>query len=180
MKIVRYVLLTIAGLIALAVITLLFLGSRPGADRMTGTVDIARPPRVVFAFVDEPDKLKSWISWLVEVRDETPGQHGVGSRHVLVMEDRNNGNMRMNIAGEVLAYERDKSERLRLSSPGMFSGETVYALTDLGNGQTRLRQESRYRFENWFARLMAPVIFPAARKKMGEDLQRLKAAVEKS
>jgi len=168
------------GLIVIALVTLLVMSSRPDADRMAGSIDIAKPPQTVWAYVEEPDKLKSWISWVVEVRDETPGRRGVGSRYVLVMEDRNNGNMRVNIASEVVAYEECKKETLRLSVPGMFSGEGTYALQDLGNGQTRLTQESTYHFDNWFARLMAPLVMSEARKKMVEDLQRLKSLAEKS
>lgn len=180
MKIVGYVLLSIVGLIAIAVVTLLVMGSRQGADRMAVSVDIAKNPQAVWAYVEEPDKLKAWIGWVAEVRDETPGRHGVGSRLVLVMEDRNNGNRRMEVPGEVVAYEACKRETLRISVPGMFSGEGTYVLQDLGNGQTRLTQEGRYHFDNWFAQLMSPLVMSAAHKKMVEDMQRLKMLAEKS
>ena len=180
MKILRNVLLSIVGLIAIAFVTLLVMGSRPDADRMAGSIDIAKPPLTVWAYVEEPDKLKSWISWVVEVRDETPGRRGVGSRYVLVMEDRNNGNVRMNVAHEVVAYDESRRKTMRLSTPGMFSGVGTYTLQDLGNGQTRLAEDSRYHFDNWFARLMTPLVMSAAHKKMVEDLQRLKSLAEKS
>lgn len=180
MKIAGYIFLGIVALIAMGVVTLLVMSNMSGADRMAGAIDIAKPSQVVWKYVDEPEKLKSWISWVVEVRDETPGKRGIGSRRVMVMEDRNNGNMRMDIAGEVVAYEEGRRSTVRLSSPGMFSGENSYTLQDLGNGQTRLMQESRFHFDNWFARLMSPLVMSAARKKMVEDLQRLKSVVEQA
>jgi hypothetical protein len=51
-------------------------------------------------------------------------------------------------------------------------------LTDLGNGQTRLESDARYRFDNWFARLMTPVVLVVAEKKMKGDLEHLKALAE--
>lgn len=180
MKIAGYILLSIVGLIMLGVVTLLVMGSRPGADHSAVSVDIAKPPQVVWTYVDEPDKLKSWIGWLVEVRDQTPGHHGVGSRRVLIMEDRNNGNTRMSVDGEVVAYDQGKKETERISSPGMFSGENTYTLQDLGNGRTRLTLDGRYRFDNWFAQLMSPLVLSAAHKKMVEDVQRLKSVVEQT
>ena len=62
----------------------------------------------------------------------------------------------------------------------MFSGDSRYVLEDLGNGHTRLSNTGQYRFGNWFARLMTPLVMSQAGKKMKEDLERLKVLAEKS
>jgi hypothetical protein len=34
--------------------------------------DIAQPVGLVFEWVSEPQKIKSWVSWMVDIRDMTP------------------------------------------------------------------------------------------------------------
>jgi len=117
----------------------------------------------------EPEKLKAWVGWLVEVRRE-------GDREIWVVEDRNNGNARM----EIVAYDmREEPGRLfaKLKVDGSFHGWNEYRLTDLG-GRTRLEMSGEYEYEHWFAKLLEPIITREATKKQDEDLARLKGLVE--
>jgi hypothetical protein len=91
------------------------------------------------------------------------------------MEDRNNGNARMEITGTVEAVEPNRRMAIRLSAPEGFHGSSVYTLTPLPDGSTRLDSDSRYVFDNAFARFMTPLIYWQAKKKMLGDLEQLRA-----
>ncbi len=176
-----WVIRIVAGLCAIlscAVVVLLFLGSRPGASDIKTSIEIARPPADIWPYIREGDKLKSWISWLVDVRNESPTPDAVGAKFVWVMEDRNNNNEKMEIHSEVTAIQPPNVLSVKMGGSGAFTGIATYRLTPIPLG-TRLELESHYEFTMWFARLMSPIIMPAARKKMNGDLARLKANTEK-
>ena len=42
-------------------------------SRLDATIEIARPPDVVFAWVTEPARVKQWLGWLVEIRPVISG-----------------------------------------------------------------------------------------------------------
>ena len=180
MKWLRYGALALVGLIVLAVLVLLGLGMRKDAGRIAGSIEIARPPQEVWIWVTEPEKLKSWVGWLVEVRRLTPPPDGVGSKAMWVMEDRNNNNERVEVTDEVVEYDPPRRLKVRLSSAMGFDGDGVFILTDLGNGQTRFEQGGEYRFQHWLAKLFLPLIMHSARSKGAEDLHRLKSKIEES
>jgi hypothetical protein len=59
-----------------------------------------------------------------------------------------------------------------------FKGHVVYTLTPLPDGSTQLIEDSRYDFDNGFARFMTPLICWQAKKKMIDDQAHLRALVE--
>jgi uncharacterized protein YndB with AHSA1/START domain len=178
MKWLKWIGIVLAALLILPMVTLLILGQRKDAGHMHGSIEIAASPQQLFPWLVEGDKLKQWVSWLVEVRVPDPTVHGVGASSVWVMKDENNGGARMQIVAKNREYAPPSRLVLQISVEGEFTGENVYELVDLGNGRTRLEMDSRYRISNWFGNLMEPVVTPAARKKMVADEARLKSIVE--
>lgn len=180
MKWLRYGALTLVLLIVLAAVVLLVWGMAPDARRLTAAVDVARSPQDTWQWLTEPEKLKSWVSWLVEIRVLTPPPHGVGSKTVWVMEDHNNNNQKMEMIEELTEYDPPRKLNVRVSAPMGFHGEVSFALTDLGNGHTRVVQASSFQFEHWLAKLFTPLIMRSAQTKAVEDMQRLKSKMEAS
>jgi uncharacterized protein YndB with AHSA1/START domain len=179
MKWIKIISGTLAGIVVLAALGLWLAGFRAGANTIRESIEIAKAPDQVWPWLHEPEKLKAWVSWLLEIQPPDATSDAVGVRSTWIMEDRNNNNARMPIHNEVTASERPRRKVIRTTSPEGFDGEITYSLTDLGNGRTRLDMENRYVFAHWFARLLEPVITPAARRKSVEDLQRLKSLAEK-
>jgi uncharacterized protein YndB with AHSA1/START domain len=167
-----------AGLLVIAVAILLVLGARADSNRLQASVTIHRGPEAVWPWLYEPDKLKSWVTWLKQVDRDREGPPAVGARAVWVMEDMNNGGAQMRIKSDVAAVESNRRLAVKLSVPGAFAGTAEYTLADLGGGATRLECDSRYTFDNPFAKLMTPLIISSARKKMLADMDRMRAAVE--
>jgi uncharacterized protein YndB with AHSA1/START domain len=159
--------------ILLGAATLLVIGHRTGAGHIHASADLPGSPAAVWPWIDEGDKLKQWVSWLVEVRDwKAPA---VGGKRVWVMKDENNGGMLMQIDSTCTEYAPPARLSVQLSSAGSFDGQQTYRLTDLGNGQTRLEVDSSFHFSSWFASLLEPLITPQAEKKMLGDVARLKS-----
>jgi len=180
MKWLKWTGIVLAALIIVPLITLLALGHRAGAGTMQAGIDINASPEQVWAWIDEADKLKQWIGWVVDVRYPNPQKTmGLGASRVFVMKDQNNGGAIMQITGENREYAPPQKMTVHLSdADGMFAGDQSYQLTDLGNGHTHFEVHSRFRYSQWLPRLMEPVITPAAEKKMAMDIGRLKSLIE--
>jgi uncharacterized protein YndB with AHSA1/START domain len=178
MKWLKWIGIVLAVLLILPVVTLFVLGLRKDAGHVHHSMEIAASPQQIWPWLEEGDKLKQWVSWLVDVRVPDPSVHGVGASHVWVMKDENNGGMLMQIVAKNREYAPPSHLTLQISSSPEFTGVNNYDLVDLGNGRTRLEVDSRYHFSNWFANFMEPVITPAVKKKMVADEERLKSMVE--
>ena len=177
----KWVLRIVGGLAAILLLVagvLFAMTFRSDAGRIHASTEIAAPRDQVWQWVNDPDKLKQWISWLVEVRTDPSRPMGVGARRVLVMRDENNGGQLMEIEGTCREYNPPERMVMQLSAAGAFDGDGTYLLTDLGNGRTRLYVENRYTFGSGFARLMEPLIAHLAQKKMQMDVAHLKQLVE--
>ena len=179
MKWLKRIGIALAALIVLPVGALLVLGHRANASRIHASVEIAGSPEQVWPWVDEGARLKQWVSWLVEVREPEPVRHAVGVTRTWVMKDENNGGKLVTMEGRFKEYAPPSLLTITLgSSEYRFDGDQSYRLTDLGNGRTRLDVDGKYRFDQWLAKLMEPLITPSAEKKMAGDLARLKSLVE--
>jgi len=168
---VKWLIRGAVGLLSLiggAVLVLLAMGARSD-KKLHSAVEIAKPAGDVRPWLTEPEKLKAWVGWLLEVRRE-------GDREIWVVEDRNNNNARM----EIVAYDmREEPGRLytKVKVDGAFHGWSEFRWTEAG-GRTKLEQTGEYEYESWFAKLLEPLITREATKKQLEDLERLKSLIE--
>jgi uncharacterized protein YndB with AHSA1/START domain len=180
MKWLKWIAIVVAVLLLVPLAALLVLGHRANAGKMQVMVEINAPPDRLWAWIDDGDKLKQWVSWLVDVKYPDPQHaHGLGASRILVMKDENNGGMLMQIVGKCSEYTPPLRMTVQLSdTEGMFNGEEAYQLVDLGNGRTRVEIHSHFHYAVWFANLMEPLITPSAEKKMVADVARLKSLVE--
>lgn len=178
MKWLLYLGAGVLALLVVAVVVLLAIGGGRGESRLAATVDIDRSAPVVFEWVTRPERLKSWVGWLIEVRTQSPSATEVGSQQVWVMEDRNNNNQRMDIHSEVIRLDPDRLLTTRQRAAEGFTGEVTYELQPLDASRTRLTYRAEYHFEHWLARLLGPIITRSAQQKLEEDLARLKQQAE--
>jgi carbon monoxide dehydrogenase subunit G len=167
-----------AALLVIALAALLALGHRANAGRVHVSTEINASAVELWPWLNDPDKQKQWITWLVEIRQDQPGVR-VGTKQVWVMRDENNRGQLMEMEGTFTEYHPPLRESVRISSAGMFDGQQTYIIENLGAGGTRLTIDGSYRYAQWFAALMEPLITPAAEKKLRDDVARLKTLVEK-
>jgi len=178
MKWIKIVLGSLLGLIILATAALAVAGMGADSNRMVTSIVIKQKPAAIWPWLYKSDKVKQWVSWLVEVHEEREGEPTPGGKAVWVMEDRNNNNARMQITGVVDSVEPNRKLATSISAPEGFHGTAVYTLTELPDGSTRLDSDSRYILDNGFARFMMPLVIWQARKKMLGDLDHLRTLVE--
>jgi uncharacterized protein YndB with AHSA1/START domain len=175
MKIVKYVAASVAALVGVSLVVLLVMGRREDAGRVVAAIDIERSPEQVFRYVREPEMVKRWVSWLVDI--QSTGE-GVGAKDTWVMEDPNMGGEKVIIHAVFTEWEPPRKMKVQMESPIGFSGVQEYRLVPLGPNRTRFEIDAKYEYEGWMTRLMEPLVTPQARKKLNQDLQRLKKLAE--
>ena len=169
---------TLFVLLVVCVLGLWIASHRRDAGRMRGSIDIERPPEEVFAWISEPDKVRQWVGWLVEVRpDSTTPRDGIGHKETWVMDDPRM-KQRLSVQGTFTLWEPPQEMGVHVELPQAFEGDVFYKLTDLGGGRTRVEQDARFHYLDRFAALMEPMVTPEAMRKMVEDMHRLKAKIE--
>jgi Polyketide cyclase / dehydrase and lipid transport len=164
-------------LIVIAVALLFALGHRANAGRVHVSSDFNAPAEQLWPWLTDSAKVTQWVSSLVEIREDK-SKTGVGAKEVWVMRDQNNFGQPMEIEGICTEYVPLALRGVRVSVAGSFDGRQTYRIENLGNGRTRLNIDGQYHFSQWFAALLEPLITPAAEKKLGGDVARLKSLVE--
>ncbi len=173
----RKILLGLLLLVVLAVLVLFLVGRRPSAGRIAHAVDLPAPPEAVWPWLTEPERLKQWVGWLVAVEPLSPGDaNGLGARERLVMDDPN---MKQQVTMEATTTEIERPRRLavEISAPMGFDGTVTYSLVETPPGTTRLTYDRRFRYHHWLVALMEPLVTPQAKKKLVDDLERLRGLV---
>ncbi len=83
----------------------------------------------------------------------------------------------MRLVATVTQEDAPRAAAARIEFDGG-GGDIRFTLTDLGNGSTRLRQESVFRYTNPVYVIMEPLVTPEAHKKECSDFARLKQLAE--
>jgi uncharacterized protein YndB with AHSA1/START domain len=178
MKWILIVLGSLFGLLILGAAVLLAMGTRADSNRITTSLVIHQKPEAIWPWLYESEKVKQWVTWLVEIHEEGHGEPTPGGKAVWVMEDRNNGNHRVEITGVVQSVERARRLQITMTAPEGFHGDNVYTLVPQPDGSTRLDTDSRFVFDSSLARLMTPLIRWQAKKKLVDDQNHLRALLE--
>ena len=176
MRWIKFGILSIVGIIVLATAALAIAGSGSDANRLQCSLVIRQKPAAIWPWLYEAEKVKQWVTWIVEVRNEGPPV--AGSKMVWVMEDRNNGNARMEITAVAQTVEPERKLAVALSATEAFRGTSTYTLTVEPDGSTVLASDSRYTFDNGFAKFMMPLVIWQAKKKMLSDMGHLRTLIE--
>ena len=177
MRWLKIILGSILALVVLAVTSLWLAGMRESAGRTEAQTVINKPAAEIMPWVIEPDKLKQWVGGFVSSKDISNIGMKVGTMGETVVADPNRPDVRFTLQDELTAYEPGKLIELKISSPGAFHGTVRYELSEAA-GATTVTFKGQFEYDQWWARLMEPLITPSAQKKSEEDLARLKKAVE--
>jgi uncharacterized protein YndB with AHSA1/START domain len=179
MKVLLWIVGGLIGLVVLCVCALFLMSRSPGAGDTHVAIEIARPPEEVWAWITETAHVKQWVGSLVDVRQDSTGLEGVGARETWIMSDP--GMKRpMEIPAVVTAYDKPRSISVHIDAQAMmFTGDLTYTLTPTASG-THLAQDGKWHYADPTARLMVPLITPAANKKGQADFARLKTLIEAS
>ena len=168
----------VGALLVVGVAGLWIASNRRDAGRMRASVEIERAPEEIWPWITEPEQLTQWVGWLAEVKpDTTTPAEGIGHRETWVMDDPR-ARAKMMVPGTVTLWEPPDHMGVHVEVPGQFSGDVLYTLTDLGDGNTRVEQDGRYTYDSRLVSLMEPLLTPGAMRKVFDDMKRLKEKVE--
>ena len=173
MRLLKTIALTGLSAVMLLVLVMIVLGRRPGAGRNEAQVEISRPAAEVFPWLTEPAKLTQWIAGLKESTPLTGDGLRIGARSREVIVE---GGQRYEMESEIIGLEPNRLLAVKIVSPG-FDVDSRYDLAEQA-GKTRLSYVGVARYKMWLARLMEPVVTPAAQKQLTQNLATLKRLVE--
>jgi uncharacterized membrane protein len=134
---------------------------------------VERPRADVAAYVTDWRNDPSWIGALREVRLETEGPLGVGSRVARVASFLGR---RIEYVNEVAEYEPDARLVMR-SVKAPFPMTVTYEFEDGGSGGTRVRIRAQGDASGFY-RLAGPLLDRAVARGIRGDLDRLKRVLE--
>ncbi len=144
---------------------------RPYSNQVT--VQIARPPAAVYPLLTDPAQLSQWVDGLEKSMPLTQGGLRVGARRrdVLMI-----GGTRYRVESKVLAFKRNRSLRLAITSAG-FSSIADYTLAAAGGG-TALTLQQQTRYTQMMGKIFAQLDNFTLQQKLKRDLNTLKQLVE--
>lgn len=143
-----------------------------GRDRpFSAETTVGAPPAEVFPWLVEPSKLTRWVGGLVESRPLEPAVLDVGARSIEVVEE---GGRRSEMTTTVRALEPPTLLEVEIESP-MLKGTNRLEVTATAQG-SRVRQTLVVRYRG-LARFVGPFMGRAVRRKLAEDLERLRFLV---
>jgi hypothetical protein len=137
-------------------------------------IEIARPRIDVAAYAADPDNATAWYENIKAVEWQSSRPLAVGTRLAFVAR----------FMGRRLAYTYEvveivPAERFVMrTAQGPFPMETTYVWEDAGAGATRMTLRNRGEPAG-FAKLTAPMVAAAMRRANRNDLERLKAILER-
>jgi uncharacterized protein YndB with AHSA1/START domain len=142
--------------------------------RYDAFIEIDASPEAIFPFLVEPDRLKRWVGGFAEAHPLTPGPTGLGSKSIDVVRE---GGRELRFETEIVAYEPPHRVSVTITSSGM-RAVSDYRVERRGDGAVaKHTQDVRY---GGLLRVVGPLMGGMVRRKLREDLERLKTAVEGS
>jgi carbon monoxide dehydrogenase subunit G len=141
--------------------------------KITGTIDVSRPPAEVFAYLDDLANRPAWQTELVSTKVLTDGPTRVGTE---VEETRSMGKRTFTSRWRVTLHDPPQRSEFVTYDGQMMKPSGVVTVTPEGSG-------SRVTFAmdpnpSGFAKLMMPMIAPRIRKNIATDLANLKRNLE--
>jgi len=132
------------------------------------SIDVARAPEEVFAFLDDLRNTPTWNARCVRIEQTSPGERAVGAElHYVYREGRREGEMR----GVVTTYERDRALVMTFTDRVL---EVVvgFRLEPRGTG-THVVHQVTITPRTLAMRLMSPLIRVASRRQVADETARL-------
>ena len=137
------------------------------------SIVIDRPAQEVFAYVSDHTNAPHWQRGLLEVRRETEGPIGVGTRHTLV---RAFMGRRMEASNEFTQYEPNRLVSFKVTADSV-TAQGWYVVEPAGSGHTKLTSRIEMR-PSGLIRLAQPLMAASLSREVVANLSDLKRLLE--
>jgi uncharacterized protein YndB with AHSA1/START domain len=143
-------------------------------SKITHTVEIARPPDEVFAYLDDVERHGEWQSSIVSSHRETEGPTRVGTR---VTDVRRVPGRTQSITYEITEYDPPRRTSFRgVNGPVRPVG--TLTVEPAGEGGSKVTIELDLQGHGLLGMVVAPLAQSQARKQVPQDQARLKERLE--
>jgi uncharacterized protein YndB with AHSA1/START domain len=144
--------------------------------QVVSTIDIARPPEEVFAYVTDPARLSEWQESVVSSRTEGAGPPGVGTRASVTRRIRS---VERTMTSELAEFSPPRSWAVH-GVDGPVRGNVTGTIVPLEDG-TRSRVTIALDLVGYgIGKLLVPLVVRSqARKEMPTNLRNLKERLER-
>ena len=138
------------------------------------TIEIARSPEEIFAYIDQLERHGEWQTQIVSVTRETEGPTRVGTRATDV---RKTPMGKQSVTYEITEYDPPRTVSFRgLNGPIRPVG--AITIEPLGEGRSRLTLNLELQGHGLFGKLIAPLAQRDAHRQVPKDQQRMKERLE--
>lgn len=142
--------------------------------KITNSIEIARSPEDVFAYIDQLERHGEWQGQIISVKRETDGPTGVGSRATDLRK--------VPIGKQSVTYEITEHDPPRKASFKGLNGpiRPVGSVTvePAGDNRSKVTLELELHGHGLLGKLLSPLATSDARKQVPQDQQRLKERLE--
>ena len=141
---------------------------------ITHSIEIARPPEEVFAYIDRLDRHGEWQSTIISTKLETEGPTRVGSR---ATNKRKVPGGTQDVTYEITEHDPPRKASFRGTNGPVRPVGTV-TVEPAGEGRSRVTLELDLRGHGFVGPLVAMLARSQARKEVPQSHQRLKERLE--
>jgi len=146
----------------------------PRVAAVVHSVEVARSPEDVFAYLDELERHDEWQSNIVSSKRETDGPTGVGSRATDV---RRVPGRTQSITYEITEHDPPRKSAFRgVNGPVRPVGSVT--VEPVGEGGSRVTIKLDFQGHGLVGAIFAPLVRRQARTQVAEDQRRLKERLE--
>jgi uncharacterized membrane protein len=141
---------------------------------ITHSIEIARPPEEVFAYIDQLDRHGEWQGTIISTKLETEGPTRVGSR---ATNKRKVPGGTQDVTYEITEHDPPRKASFKGTNGPVRPVGTV-TVEPAGDGRSRVTLELDLRGHGFVGPLVAMLARSQARKQVPQDHQRLKERLE--
>ena len=141
---------------------------------ITHSIEIARPPEEVFAYIDQLDRHGEWQSTIISTKLDTDGPTRVGSR---ATNKRKVPGGTQDVTYEITEHDPPRKASFRGTNGPVRPVGTV-TVEPAGDGRSRVTLELDLRGHGFVGPLVAMLARSQARKEVPQSHQRLKERLE--
>jgi uncharacterized membrane protein len=138
------------------------------------SIEIARPPEAVFAYLDQLDRHGEWQSTIVSTKVETDGPTRVGSR---ATDRRKVPGGEQDVTYEITEHDPPRRAAFK-GTNGPVRPVGWVSVEPAGEGRSRLTLELDLRGHGLLGLFVSPLARMQARKLVPQDHERLKERLE--
>src|SRR5581483_1652893 len=142
--------------------------------KIVNTIEIARSPEDVFAYLDELDRHSEWSTGIISSRRDTPGPTQVGSR---ATDLRKTPMGKQSITYEITEHDPPRRAAFK-GVNGPIRPVGVVTVEPAGDNRSRMTIELELLGHGVLRKLLAPLAGSDARKRVPQDQQPIKERLE--